>query len=137
VPTGAAVREGQGVPARDLDSALIAPRSLPNQVPGSRTISLPDDSGRGADRHGGLDGDGGAAEQIRRGTCAGSLRTSCGGRDLVVLDIEIAHVVRNAKLSPHHRDPFDRLLVAQSLVEGLPVVTRDPNIALYGVHTIW
>ncbi|MCP9488620.1 MAG: type II toxin-antitoxin system VapC family toxin [Solirubrobacteraceae bacterium MAG38_C4-C5] len=36
-----------------------------------------------------------------------------------------------------HRDPFDRLLVAQAQVERLPVVTRDPAIAAYGVPVIW
>jgi PIN domain nuclease of toxin-antitoxin system len=36
-----------------------------------------------------------------------------------------------------HRDPFDRLLVAQSQVENLPIVTRDPAIAAYGVPVIW
>lgn len=40
-------------------------------------------------------------------------------------------------LPPHHRDPFDRMLVAQALVDGVPVVTRDPWIARYGVQTIW
>lgn len=36
-----------------------------------------------------------------------------------------------------HRDPFDRLLVAQALDERVPVVTRDPAFAAYGVATIW
>jgi len=36
-----------------------------------------------------------------------------------------------------HRDPFDRLLVAQANVEGLPIVTRDPVIAAYGVPVVW
>jgi PIN domain nuclease of toxin-antitoxin system len=36
-----------------------------------------------------------------------------------------------------HRDPFDRLLVAQSLSDGIPVVTRDPAFAAYGVTTLW
>jgi PIN domain nuclease of toxin-antitoxin system len=40
-------------------------------------------------------------------------------------------------LPAHHRDPFDRMLVAQALVDGVPVVTRDPWIARYGVQTIW
>lgn len=40
-------------------------------------------------------------------------------------------------LPPHHRDPFDRMLVAQALVDGVPIVTRDPWIARYGVQTIW
>jgi PIN domain nuclease of toxin-antitoxin system len=36
-----------------------------------------------------------------------------------------------------HRDPFDRLLAAQALVEVMPIVTRDPALAAYGVPTIW
>jgi len=40
-------------------------------------------------------------------------------------------------LPSHHRDPFDRMLVAQALVDGVPVVTRHPWIARYGVETIW
>lgn len=36
-----------------------------------------------------------------------------------------------------HRDPFDRLLVAQAMMEGVPVVTRDPGIAAHGVPTLW
>lgn len=36
-----------------------------------------------------------------------------------------------------HRDPFDRLLVAQAVTEGVPVVTRDPAVAAHGVPTLW
>jgi PIN domain nuclease of toxin-antitoxin system len=36
-----------------------------------------------------------------------------------------------------HRDPFDRLLAAQALCERIPIVTRDPAFAAYGVATIW
>lgn len=36
-----------------------------------------------------------------------------------------------------HRDPFDRLLAAQAIVEGVPVVTRDPGITAHGVPTVW
>ncbi len=36
-----------------------------------------------------------------------------------------------------HRDPFDRLLAAQAIVEKVPVVTRDPGIAAHGVSTLW
>jgi PIN domain nuclease of toxin-antitoxin system len=37
----------------------------------------------------------------------------------------------------YHRDPFDRLLVAQSQTEALPIVTADPLFHQYGVKTIW
>lgn len=40
-------------------------------------------------------------------------------------------------LPDHHRDPFDRMLIAQALVDGIPIVTRDAVIARYGVPTIW
>jgi len=36
-----------------------------------------------------------------------------------------------------HRDPFDRLLAAQAIVEKVPVVTPDPGIAAHGVSTLW
>ena len=36
-----------------------------------------------------------------------------------------------------HRDPFDRLLAAQAIVESVPVLTRDPGIAAHGVPTVW
>ena len=37
----------------------------------------------------------------------------------------------------HHRDPFDRLLAAQALVEGIPLVTGDPSFSPYGVGVLW
>jgi PIN domain nuclease of toxin-antitoxin system len=37
----------------------------------------------------------------------------------------------------HHNDPFDRLLVAHALVAGIPIVTRDPQIARYQVQVVW
>ncbi len=36
-----------------------------------------------------------------------------------------------------HRDPFDRMLIAQAQVEGLPILTSDAAIGLYDVETIW
>ena len=54
-----------------------------------------------------------------------------------VLPLELAHVGQVAVMSFHHRDPFDRLIVAQALVEGIPVVGRDPAFDPYGVQRIW
>ena len=53
------------------------------------------------------------------------------------LHIDFRHVARVAALAFHHRDPFDRLLVAQAIEEKLPVVTADPMFAKYGVKRIW
>jgi len=53
------------------------------------------------------------------------------------LSIEFRHVVRVAQLPFHHRDPFDRLLVAQALEEGVTVVSADPVFRMYGVRRLW
>jgi PIN domain nuclease of toxin-antitoxin system len=52
------------------------------------------------------------------------------------LAISVAHAVRSAELEPLHRDPFDRLLVAQAELEGLTLVTSDERLAAYGVPTL-
>jgi len=53
------------------------------------------------------------------------------------LNIEMSHALRAGSLPRIHRDPFDRLLVAQSQLENLPILTSDPTIARYGVSVIW
>jgi PIN domain nuclease of toxin-antitoxin system len=53
------------------------------------------------------------------------------------LPVTIAHTVRLRDLRPHHRDPFDRILVAQALTEGLTIVTHDPAFDAYAVATLW
>jgi PIN domain nuclease of toxin-antitoxin system len=53
------------------------------------------------------------------------------------LAIDLKHAARVATLPFHHRDPFDRLLVAQALEEDLAIVTADPVIAKYGVNRVW
>ena len=55
----------------------------------------------------------------------------------IPLPIEVSHAVRAAKLPLIHSDPFDRLLVGQAQLEGMPIITRDSNIARYDVETIW
>lgn len=57
--------------------------------------------------------------------------------DFVLLPISVAHTARVADLPYHHRDPFDRLIVAQSLVEGVPIVSSDELFTRYGVERIW
>lgn len=50
------------------------------------------------------------------------------------LPIASEHVIAIASLPPLHRDPFDRLLVAQAQVEGLTLMTTDKKLAQYGPH---
>ena len=52
------------------------------------------------------------------------------------LAISAAHAVVAGGLPLHHTDPFDRMLVAQAQLEGLTIVTRDPDIPRYGVATL-
>ena len=56
-----------------------------------------------------------------------------------ILPIDPGHTVRVAALPylPNHKDPFDRLLVAQALVEGIPLVSNDPALDAYGITRIW
>jgi PIN domain nuclease of toxin-antitoxin system len=53
------------------------------------------------------------------------------------LPIQLSHALHVYTLPDHHRDPFDRILVAQSQLEKLPIVTKDPQIARYSVDVIW
>ncbi len=55
---------------------------------------------------------------------------------LEVLPVGLAHVGQVADLPSHHRDPFDRLLIAQAQVEEIPIVTADRAFAQYDVEVI-
>jgi PIN domain nuclease of toxin-antitoxin system len=52
------------------------------------------------------------------------------------LPVTTAHALVAGRLPMHHRDPFDRMLVAQATVEGLTLATRDPSIHRYDVETL-
>lgn len=52
------------------------------------------------------------------------------------LPIEHHHVLRVAVLPPHHRDPFDRVIVAQAQIENVPILTSDPVFEEYEVTVI-
>ena|SRR3989338_3443563 len=53
------------------------------------------------------------------------------------LPIQISHAFHVYNLPSHHRDPFDRMLIAQAQLEGLPILTNDPQISRYPVKVIW
>jgi PIN domain nuclease of toxin-antitoxin system len=54
-----------------------------------------------------------------------------------VLPISFAHLRALDGLPFHHGDPFDRLLIAQALAEGIPIATADRRFAAYGVQIVW
>jgi PIN domain nuclease of toxin-antitoxin system len=54
-----------------------------------------------------------------------------------LLQLDISHIYALSSLPQHHRDPFDRLLIAQSMSEGLEIVSVDENFDAYGVQRFW
>ncbi len=60
----------------------------------------------------------------------------CEKEGFHLLPIQPFHAERAGGLPPHHRDPFDRMLVAQAQAEGLTIVTADAALRRYGVRTM-
>jgi PIN domain nuclease of toxin-antitoxin system len=56
---------------------------------------------------------------------------------LVILPIQFDHIEKHNALPFHHRDPFDRMLAAQSLLSGMPVVSSDAIFDAYGGNRAW
>lgn len=54
-----------------------------------------------------------------------------------ILPITVTHTVALTSLPMHHRDPFDRMLIAQSIAEGIPIVTHDSQIREYACEVVW
>jgi PIN domain nuclease of toxin-antitoxin system len=54
-----------------------------------------------------------------------------------ILPIELAHTATVATLPFHHRDPFDRWLIAQAMVEQVPIISTDPTFDAYPVTRLW
>lgn len=54
-----------------------------------------------------------------------------------ILPIRLNHIYTLEKLPHHHKDPFDRLLIAQAVHENIPIVSHDSEIAKYSLKVIW
>lgn len=59
-----------------------------------------------------------------------------GRNGLSLLPIELSHIYTLGNLPLHHRDPFDRLLVAQATAEGVEVISIDEKLDAYGIHRL-
>jgi PIN domain nuclease of toxin-antitoxin system len=59
------------------------------------------------------------------------------GNAIELLEIQPEHLDELAKLPFHHKDPFDRLMIAQSLAEGIPIVTKDGAFGSYPATLLW
>ena len=71
-----------------------------------------------------------------RMTAPNNLSVMIEERGFIHLPLTFHHAEQAGSLPMHHRDPFDRILVAQAQAEGLILVTRDAFIPLYGIRTI-
>ena len=69
-------------------------------------------------------------------TVRGSVAGSAVGSGFEPLPITLEHAELAGQLPPHHRDPFDRMLVAQARLEALTLVTRDPAFDAYDVQVL-
>lgn len=58
-------------------------------------------------------------------------------RGIGIIPIHTAHLIRLESLPLHHRDPFDRLLIAQAIEENLAILTDDAHFRRYPVKTVW
>lgn len=53
------------------------------------------------------------------------------------LPVELSHIVAAPLLPHHHQDPFDRVIIAQAIDQGLPVITSDGKFELYDITVLW
>ena len=65
------------------------------------------------------------------------LETMIADEGFWVLPITFVHLRRIGTLPRVHKDPFDRMMIAQALAEGIPIATGDPVFAGYGVQVVW
>ncbi len=68
---------------------------------------------------------------------ANYVRSRSAHYGMEILPIHLTHALALQSLPSLHRDPFDRILIAQSQIENLPILTADPAIRGYPVDTIW
>lgn len=57
--------------------------------------------------------------------------------DIQILSITVPHLLAVSSLPLHHRDPFDRLIIAQAIVEHVPIVSADTAFDAYPVERVW
>ena len=83
------------------------------------------------------------ATKARLGKLPGALEVAADvagcvtGQGFLALDITILHAQRAGRMPGAHRDPFDRMLIAQAQIEDLPVVTDDAVFDAFGVTRFW
>jgi len=57
--------------------------------------------------------------------------------NISILDISTEHLINVAELPFHHKDPFDRLIISQGMIEKLPIISSDNHFTKYKIKIIW
>ncbi len=65
------------------------------------------------------------------------IATQLAANRMKLLPLELDEIERISQMPLHHKDPFDRVLAAQSLVHSMPLISSDPKLDLYQVNRIW
>ena len=68
---------------------------------------------------------------------AAFIRRRIENNNLIELPISMEHATNLQNLPPIHRDPFDRLLISQSMVESIPLLSADKQMSAYSIDCIW
>ena len=65
------------------------------------------------------------------------IEVKLAGSNISLLDISVEHTRKIISLPLYHRDPFDRMIIAQSITENLTVISKDKNFSLYPIKLLW
>jgi len=65
------------------------------------------------------------------------LREHLTTNSITPLSIQLQHATTVGNLPAHHRDPFDRMIIAQAISEQIPVITNDPEFKKYSAQLVW
>ena len=71
------------------------------------------------------------------GSSIAYFRDECREQGIQIVPLKVDHIIRAESLPLHHRDPFDRLLIAQALEENLAVLTNDALFKTYPIKVLW
>ncbi len=65
------------------------------------------------------------------------ITTHIKGNNITILDITLKHIIGLENLPYYHRDPFDRLIISQSILEKIPIIGNDKSFDKYPIKRVW
>lgn len=72
-----------------------------------------------------------------KGTLENAVKDERQNNGLKILPVELSHALYLENLPSHHKDPFDRLLIAQANAENMTLISSDPAFSAYSVNLLW